>query len=80
MIQANIKGFVTRMRYRRDRQFRREYAARKIQARFRAYIQRKKYLSKNMFSKVFRNQARFHEMPSKCTDKISTPRIFEAKI
>jgi len=37
------------MRYRRDRQFRREYAARKIQARFRAYIQRKKYLSNEEF-------------------------------
>jgi hypothetical protein len=30
MIQAQIKGFVTKMRYRRDRMFRREYAARKI--------------------------------------------------
>jgi hypothetical protein len=37
------------MRYRRDRQFRREYAARKIQARFRAYIQRKKYISNEEF-------------------------------
>ncbi len=44
MIQAQIKGFVTKMRYKRDRMFRREYAARKIQARFRAYIQRKKFL------------------------------------
>ena len=53
MIQAQIKGFVTKMRYRKDRLFRREYAARKIQARFRAYIQRKKFLSKTLsFSNI----------------------------
>jgi len=44
-----MKGFVTKARYRKDRLFRREYAAVKIQARYRAYIQRKKYLSKMNF-------------------------------
>ena len=46
MIQAQMKGYVTKQRYRRDRLFRREYAARKIQARFRAFIQKKKFISK----------------------------------
>jgi IQ calmodulin-binding motif len=46
MIQAQMKGFVTKLRYKRDRVFRREYAARKIQARFRSFIARKKFLSK----------------------------------
>lgn len=53
MIQAQMKGFVTRMRYKKDRLFRREYAARKIQARYRAYIQRKKYISKHTHTCVY---------------------------
>ena len=41
---------MTKMRYRKDRLFRREYAARKLQARFRAFITRKKYISKSILS------------------------------
>ena len=44
MIQSHIKGFVTKMRYRKDKVFRKEYAALKIQSRFRSYIARKDFL------------------------------------
>jgi len=37
MMQAHIKGFVTKMRYRKDKVFRKDYAARRIQSRFRSY-------------------------------------------
>lgn len=81
MIQAQIKGFVTRMRYKKDRMFRREYAARKIQARYRAYIQRKKYISNNTLSNLinllFRDQACIHEVPSQRTDKAVATRLSE---
>jgi hypothetical protein len=44
------------MRYQKDRQFRRDYAARKIQSRYRAYIARKKYLKiKHAFMKCQAN-------------------------
>jgi len=52
--------------------FRREYAARKIQARFRAFIQRKKYLSMNLIFKIlFRDKKSLHEMSSECIDSPS---------
>lgn len=44
MIQAHIKGFVTKQKYLDNRVGRKEYAARKIQARFRAYMARKTFL------------------------------------
>lgn len=47
MIQAVMKGFVTKLRYKRDRVYRREYAAKKVQARFRSFIARKKFISKD---------------------------------
>jgi hypothetical protein len=37
MIQSHIKGYVTKVRYRRDKVVRKEIAAIRIQARFRAY-------------------------------------------
>jgi hypothetical protein len=41
MIQAHIKGYVTKARYAKSKVYRKEFAAVKIQARFRAFLQRK---------------------------------------
>ena len=44
MIQSHIKGFVTKMMYRRDKVLRKDQAAIRIQARFRAFRERKQFL------------------------------------
>jgi hypothetical protein len=44
MIQAAIKGFITRRRYVRNKGVRRENAALKLQSRFRCFKERRKFL------------------------------------
>jgi len=43
-IQSHIKGFVTKIRYQRDKVLRKDHAVLKIQSRFRSYMCRKKFL------------------------------------
>jgi len=46
MLQAHAKGFVGRMRYRRDKVLRRDVAALRIQSRFRAFKLRKIFVDR----------------------------------
>ena len=56
MIQAQVKGLVTRLRYRRNKVTRKQDAALKIQSKFRAHKERTKFLKiKKAFMKCQAN-------------------------